>query len=189
MKILASIFSWVGGALQSFLVYFALSRGVEIIVPDCAYCDTGHIETYYFPFIVFMLAGIGTLIKIAILIWREISVRNGKRIACGVCTILFCSLIGGILTLCLQEKYLDGSKAIEQKIDTRIDRIEANCILLKNHIITFDELENRTQEIIDKTGPLSDEERVRLIIMYKHLFDESYITLDDYNKKKEELGI
>lgn len=95
MKTCATVFSWLGGAIGS------IAGLINII-------QTAQSETPYLPAIsLWIIWGISLVVRIAVLIWRQISVNNGKKVACGVCTLLFASLIGGILTLCIPQDQLD----------------------------------------------------------------------------------
>ena len=87
MKTAASIFSWIGGTLT--MVY-----GWWLFSP------------YLGMFGLFLIPLLNNLIIFIVLIWREYSVANGKKVACGVCTLIFCALVGGILTLCIPQNQL-----------------------------------------------------------------------------------
>lgn len=83
-----------------------------------------------------------------------------KKIPSGICTLIFCSLIGGILTICIPEADLYGYQGyMASKI--------------------FDE-EGEKKE-------LSEDEKIELIAKYKKLLDEGAITQEDFEAKKKDL--
>ena len=89
MKRVSSIFSWLGGIgtiIYSWihLIPFAIAYHIALITIPVVY----------------------TILAVAILTWREDSLIHGKKVACGIFTLIFCSLIGGILTLCIPNKEL-----------------------------------------------------------------------------------
>ena len=90
MKIAATIFSWLGAA-------FTTIYGLVFLI-------SGGTKTSGWLWVLWILA---VIVRIIILIWRSVSIENGNKIACGVCTLLFCSIIGGILTLCIPESQLN----------------------------------------------------------------------------------
>ena len=88
MKTVASVFSWLGGIATAIIIWVSFAPALQyksslIAVP-----------------IVYMI------FDLIILIWRQVSTSNGKKVGCGVCTLLFCSVVGGILTLCIPEDQL-----------------------------------------------------------------------------------
>lgn len=92
MKIAASICSWLGGIITTIISFSNVNylnniTGLEYQV-------------------VYLILSVSILLKIVILIWRAYSTRNGSKIGCGIATLLFVSLIGGILTLCIPEDEL-----------------------------------------------------------------------------------
>ena len=91
MKTWASIFSWLGG-IGNIIVNCLTASGVIRLY-----------DSYLRPEWRWIATIVSAILIIVILIWRHFSIRNGKKIAVGVCTLLFCSLIGGILTLCIPE--------------------------------------------------------------------------------------
>lgn len=88
MRACASVFSWIGG-----IVTMALE--ILWIAPLCQYD----------PLFLVLLC-ICILWDLFVLFWRQISVATGKKVAAGVFTLIFVSLVGGILTLCIPEDQL-----------------------------------------------------------------------------------
>lgn len=88
MRTCASIFSWIGGVATSLIEFFSLI-GLARESPGIGW-------------VIFILI----VFNLIILIWRQCAVSGGKKVASGVFTLLFVSLIGGILTLCIPEDQL-----------------------------------------------------------------------------------
>ncbi len=90
MKKVASIFSWIGGILSiaSGWISFTTNEMFKKML-------------WMIPILIFF-----TIANFLILIWRENSVKKGKKVACGIVCILTCAVLGGILTLCIPEKEL-----------------------------------------------------------------------------------
>ncbi len=87
MKTVASVFSWLGGIATAIILWVSF-------IPLFTYGAYFWIPLIYSVF------------DLIILIWRQSATSNGKKVGCGVCTLLFCSLVGGILTLCIPENQL-----------------------------------------------------------------------------------
>ena len=88
MRTCASIFSWIGGIATSLIEFFSLV-GLARESPGIGW-------------VIFFLI----VFNLVILIWRQAAVSSGKKVASGVFTLLFASLVGGILTLCIPEDQL-----------------------------------------------------------------------------------
>lgn len=103
MKVAASIFSWLGGLVTTIYGFYYLSQGTTVTVQHYSYYSgyTYTTEQVPYPSWVWALWVIFIFIRLIILIWREVAVSNGHKIGCGVFTLLFASLLGGILTLCI----------------------------------------------------------------------------------------
>ena len=103
MKVAASIFSWLGGLVTTIYGFYYLSQGTTVTVQHYSYYYgyTYTTEQVPYPSWVWVLWVVFLIIRLIILIWRESAVKNGNKIGCVVCTLLFASLIGGILTLCI----------------------------------------------------------------------------------------
>ena len=101
-----------------------------------------------------------TIVDVGILIWRQADVSEGRKIPSGICTLIFCSLIGGILTICIPEADLYGYQG------------------------------DMASKIFAEGGEkkeLSEDEKIELIAKYKKLLDEGAITQEDFEAKKKDL--
>ena len=167
MKTAASVLSWLVGILTTGLEFFILLRGIGVVRTLYDYYG-GHrgyyteIERFAYPGWVWGIWLVLVIIRVAVLIWRQIAVEDGKKIACGICTIIFASAIGGILTLCIPNDQLLGNYnsynslnypspnnsrkkyLTEQEKD---EAIRANRALLDKGIITKEEYEQRIEEL------------------------------------------
>ncbi len=91
MKVVACVFSWLGGIISIIIAFIYASM-----------LSGGAAGSWYF----WVIAASYAIINISILIYRESQIRNGAKVASGVLTLIFCSLVGGILTLCIPEDQL-----------------------------------------------------------------------------------
>lgn len=108
MRTAASIFSWLGGIATTIYGFVYLSQGqtVTYTTYNYYYGYSQHTEKVPYPTWLWVLWVIFIIVRLIILIWRQTATSNGKKVGCGVCTLLFASLIGGILTLCIPEREL-----------------------------------------------------------------------------------
>jgi len=91
MKVVACVFSWLGGII-SIIIAFVYTG---ILTNGAGY-----------DWLLWVIAASYAIGNISILIYRESQIRNGGKVASGVLTLIFCSLVGGILTLCIPEDQL-----------------------------------------------------------------------------------
>ena len=98
MKVTASVFSWLGGFIGTLVEFICLLQYYNY-----------NIYFYYNFDWIWIVFTIVVLFRLLILIWREIAVKAGNKVGCGVCTLLFASIIGGILTLCIPDSELQPS--------------------------------------------------------------------------------
>lgn len=105
MKTAASIFSWLGGIATIIFEFITVGRGIDVVTTGYTYNHQPYqsVQHVNSPIWLWILIVIIAILQVIILIWRQSSVSNGKKVGAGVCTLLFCSLIGGILTLCIPE--------------------------------------------------------------------------------------
>lgn len=94
MKIAASIFSWLGGATTTIIAFVIVGTGVY--VPP----------NFTAKIAIWVALVILAIFRLIILIWRQTSTSFGEKVKCGIFTLLFVSVIGGILTLCIPEDQL-----------------------------------------------------------------------------------
>ena len=108
MKTVASVFSWLGGIATTIFGFVYLSQGqvVTYTTYNYYYGYSQYTDRIPYPTWVWVLWVIFVIVRLIILIWRQTATSNGKKIGCGVCTLLFASVIGGILTLCIPENEL-----------------------------------------------------------------------------------
>lgn len=111
MRSAATVFSWLGWVLNAIIDAIIISAGYEqkvITRYSTYYGYSYHTTTQRVPFPVWVW-GVWVLIvvlRVFILAWRQAALSNGKKVASGICTLIFVSFIGGILTLCIPESDL-----------------------------------------------------------------------------------
>ena len=122
MRTAASIFSWLGGIINAIILITAGARGAEVphyvYRGNSYYTEIQHVATPGWLWAIFVIIIIADL---GILIWREISVSDGEKTASGIVTLIFVSLVGGILTLCLPPEQC-GSRAYRAAVSDRNNR-------------------------------------------------------------------
>ena len=210
MKTAASIFSWIGGVVTTIIEILNLVSGFDAIyVNNRGKVVTEHLDSPTWLWVVWIIV---LTIRVVILVWRELSVRNGKKKACGIFTIFFASVVGGILTLCIPDTDLGGystrkyhysshgpsTTTYTPRLYTQEQRdnlVANNRVLLEKGIITQAEFERRVADIDAKTRkPVnqapqapSENEKIELLEKYKKLLDEGVITQEEFENKKKEL--
>lgn len=143
MDKVAAAFSWIVGVGRVIYFWFVYFIDLQQINPW-----------------LFLVPLFYTIVDVGILIWRQADVSEGRKIPSGICTLIFCSLIGGILTICIPEADLYGYQGyMASKI--------------------FDEEDEKKE--------LSEDEKIELIAKYKKLLDEGTITQEDFEVKKKDL--
>ena len=113
MKLASTVFSWLGGIATIVFEFIMLSTGTDAtrtyyyynysLGYSIPYTTKVHVDT---PGWLWALISVFAFAQLIILIWRQVAIMNGKKNASGVCTLLFCSRLGGILTLCIPEDEL-----------------------------------------------------------------------------------
>ena len=92
---------------------------------------------------------IGTIIDLIILLRRKNALNNREKKACGILTLIFVSVIGGILTLCIPYNEL-GVRTVAWRPLTQREKNNKKFIyawLLKEKILTQAEYELKLKEI------------------------------------------
>ena len=166
MKVASTVLSWIGGILTVSYIF----------IPLLAY---GASEYLYIP----IIYGIFVLI---ILIWRQVAVACGHKVACGVFTLIFVSLLGGILTLCISESELkeeEGEKTI--KVYN-----EAKSQVLANSNAESKLLPVAKQNAFKKPAWTSKELPSNLYYIPDHAFSKNtYLEIANIQNGVRELGI
>ena len=210
MKIAASIFSWIGGTITTIFAFVYLSQGYT--ATRCYYSYYGYSNCYPeqvpYPAWLWVLCIVFAILRLILLIWRQYSVSQGKKVACGVLTLIFASVIGGILTLCIPEYQLYGyapvkrstpyqSSNLPKPAATPLERASKISVYeeqLNKGIITRTEYDRKVAALDGKTVPVStapkkpsEDEKIELLQKYKKLLDDGVITQEEFDKKKEDL--
>lgn len=90
MKNVAHAFSLVGGLLDALLIWVMMAVFGALF------------NLWWLLIIAFLYS----VLVFAVLIWRWYSVEHGKKVACGVITLIFVSPLGGMFTLMIREEDL-----------------------------------------------------------------------------------
>lgn len=104
MKTVASILSWLGGMAVVVVGYALLIRG-NVVTYN--YAD-GTSVTKVLPIHggIYLLWDCYLVFLLLVLLWRQRDVSHGRKTASGICTMLFVSPIGGLLTLLIPKEDL-----------------------------------------------------------------------------------
>ena len=103
MKTAATVFSWLGWIVNLI---------ISIVNLDTV---NKYLQMNGLPKISVIFIIITAVIQFSILCWRQAAVANGDNVACGIMTLLFVSLLGGIFTLCIREEsYVQTPREVPQ---------------------------------------------------------------------------
>ena len=159
MKVVASIFTWIEFVAATIISFFYLLAISGVVV--FSGIDEGQIESAAgAAVILWIIWSIAFVIRLVICIWRQKAAEEGNKTACGVCTLLFVSLLGGIFTLCIPNEKTYTSGSYRAKIttptktytkDEAIIKTAANKILLERGIINREEYDKRQRDIEKNT--------------------------------------
>lgn len=190
MKIAASIMSWLGGIATAVLGFWRLFQGKGKIVTLYSVVDPKnpvYSSTKIIPFDtwVWVVWFIYLAIMIAVLIWREISVYQGNKIACGIFTFLFAGILGGILTLCIPLEELSEYSYSRKKINYY--KLQAS---LKP--INVEPSNNSKEPTIESDDDSKEKEQEALALedikKYEESFDLNSIIQEEMNSNKRDFA-
>ena len=122
MKVAACILSWVGAALTTFVELFSLFSGATIMYQKLDPYTLKYVtvsEHIDFPIWAWVVWFVLLAARLAVLFYREVSIYYCRKVKCGVLTIIFASILGGIFTLCIPEYslYKVSRRAYYKKMD------------------------------------------------------------------------
>lgn len=207
MKTASNVISWIVGIIESIVSAITLSNGIDLPHTSCSYggCTTTtlHQPTPAWLWVIFVIA---LIVRLIILIWRIVSLNYDNRIAAGIFTLIFVSVIGGILTFMIPEehsryyyenRYKTTSSSNYLSPLGRAQKMQEYEKQLENHEITYDDYKKKVAALDEKkndtnapskeSNKMNDTEKVEAIAKYKTLLDSGAITQEEYDKKKEEL--
>lgn len=104
MRKCADIFTWIGGILTP--IYYIVYGCIGVLttkVKNGLYNVTYERYTPTWLWVIFIIM---IVLDVVGLIWRQLALKNGHKVGCGVFEILFVSKVGGVLTLCIPEYQL-----------------------------------------------------------------------------------
>lgn len=202
MRTVSTVFCWITfgiGAFSSFIYLITLSVTASFALSSSG-AEGGAVAAWIIV-ICWIVWAIALAIQIAILRWRNKCLDNGEKGGCGVVTLIFVSLIGGILTLCIPDyeinprryyKVSPAQRPVSKQISPleRAQKISIYDEQLNKGVITKSEYDRKVALLDDKTpAPQkpSESEKVELIQKYKKLLDDGVITQEEFDKKKADL--
>lgn len=100
MRVASSFFSWLFG-VGTMVFYFIFSSGGQYVTSIDPETNKVVVDRVPWPIWFWIMLIVLAVIRIIVLIWREIALSKHKKMACGICTLLFVSIIGGVLTLAI----------------------------------------------------------------------------------------
>lgn len=119
MKLASTIFSWLGLAVTIAIGillisnYHVTSEWIEsktceiwdwdLICNSIKRQEITYTGTPWYVYIIWIATLVAQLI---ILVWRQMSISNGKKTACGIVTLICVSVVGGLLTLLINKDEL-----------------------------------------------------------------------------------
>ena len=184
MRTAASVFSWLGGIATTIFGFVYLSKGqtVTYTTYNYYYGYSQSTQTVPYPAWLWVLWVIFVIVRLIILIWRQVAVENGNKVGCGVCTLLFASVIGGILTLCIPEDQLGGYKPSSYHSSSSYHPSSSSSYGSSYRPTTSTSSSTSTTKKV-----LTEDEKIELINKYKKLLDDGVITQEEFESKKSDL--
>ena len=172
MKTAASVLSWIGGIITAVSLW--VSCGI--------YASQFHLSG------LLAIPAVYMIVDLSILSWRQVAVNRGNKVGPGVLTLIFCSVIGGILTLCIPESQLLGTVSYSSNSASATNQgssTSSDFFLEYSPYNQQTPTTSPTSQTSQKT--LSEVERIELVKEYKKLLDDGAITEEEFAKKKKEL--
>lgn len=200
MRTVSTVFCWITFGIQtlvSFIYVIAISATASFGLTNSE--GTAPLAVWVIV-IIWVIWIIALIIQILILRWRDKCLDNGEKGGCGVVTLLFVSLIGGILTLCIPDYEINKRSyrtsttyKPSSQASTPLDRASKITVYqeqLQKGIITREEYDQKVAALDGKTivpKKPSENEKIELIQKYKKLLDDGVITQEEFDKKKSDL--
>ena len=140
MKHAAAILTWLG---------YAATVAVVIVNLSIDFDKRGRVIAKDTPAWVWVLAVIFLVIGLLVVIFREVQVRRRNYILPGVLTIVFASVIGGILTILIPKS--ERTSPADPRVEIAKKETEMDIEELRNQFqqgkITRDEFDRRMAEL------------------------------------------
>lgn len=180
MRTAASVFSWLGGIVTTIFGFVYLSKGqtVTYTTYNIYYGYSQSTKTAPYPTWLWVLWAIFVIVRLIILIWRQVAVGNGNKVGCGICTLLFASVIGGILTLCIPEDQLGGYTSSSYHSSSSYHPSSSS---------SYGPTTSASSSTPTTKKILTEDEKIELINKYKKLLDDGAITQEEFESKKSDL--
>lgn len=143
------VFTWIGVVVTSIYRYIAIKNGLAMAqIPRDVPREI--IKSIMFGF--YFVWGLFTIGRIVFASFSVKMINGGGKIACGVITLLFISLVAGILILCIPKEvdeihYIDSFVRPRLTDEERDERINVNKNLMDRGLISEEEYQRRVYEI------------------------------------------
>ena len=172
MKTAASVFSWIGGIITAVSLW--VSFGI--------YASQSYLSG------LLAIPAVYMIVDLSILIWRQVAVQRGNKVGPGVLTLIFCSAVGGILTLCIPESQLLGTVSYSSNSASATNQ---GASTYSDSFLEYSPYNQRAPKTsstpqTSQKAP-SEKEKIELVKEYKKLLDDGAITEEEFAKKKKEL--
>ncbi|MDY6367180.1 MAG: SHOCT domain-containing protein [Clostridia bacterium] len=180
MKTAASVFTWLGFGIGVVVIIAVLAVGEPVMYYDYDYYGEIYYYTGHIPYSAgIWCAMIGVLgIGLGIAIYRQKSVEEGHKVACGIITLIFVSIIGGILTLCIPENELNGYS---------VNNIPAQNNTVNTMIKSVNIYQNKPYKPLQAS--LSERDKTNKLNLYGSMLQKGTISQSEYEEKVALLGI
>ena len=158
MKKLASALTWIGFGIRFIIGIIILAKGFSIL--QIINMELSSVSVPY-PWWAWILFFIFLGVKIVIAYYRDIEAEQGDKIGCGIVTLLFVSLFGGIFTLLIP---LD---------DVAPSRTRTSPTLSSN----------TPSEVNQDNTKLTQEEALRQMAVHENIYKKGFISKEEYEKR------
>ena len=165
MKTVASALTWIGLGIRFIIGIIILAKGFTILEIISMQATTVSIPYPWWVWILFFLF-LG--IQVVIAYYRDIEAEKGDKIGCGICTLLFVSLLGGIFTLLIPLE-----EEVPNKVITRPSEVNKTY--------------SKPVEVKPDTSKLSQEEALRQMSIHENIYKKGFISKEEYEKRIEDI--
>ena len=165
MKKLASALTWIGLGIHFIIGIVILAKGFTIL--QIISMQPTAVDVPY-PWWVWILFFLFLGIKIVIAYYRDIEAEKGDKIGCGICTLLFVSILGGIFTLLIP---------LDEEVSTSISARPSETTKVST---------SQAQPKPD-TSKLTQEEALRQMAVHENIYKKGFISKEEYEKRIEDI--
>ena len=207
MRKASAIVSWIVWIIKTVIGFIYLSVGQVVRTRTYnyytgSYSTTAEVIPYsgwvWFIWIIWLIG------DIVFLTWRRNKLLDdGRKVACGLWTLFFISIIGGILTMRIPDEDLVGYSAGTShssnynspkttyinlgrpKKDNQLPVLRVEGSTTYYNLGAPKKQEPKDAEV--NVAKISESEKIDLLKEYKKLLDDGVITQEEFDNKKKEL--